>query len=332
VVIMTVTHATETHDDTPCQNSVCSVIICAYTAKRWDDTMRAVASAQAQQPAPNEVILVVDHNPELLARLAEALPGVRVVCNASERGSSGARNTGVALATGDIMAFLDDDAVAQPGWLAALTAHYANPEVMGVGGRTTPGWATNRPRWWPPEFDWVIGCAYTGREPGIVRNLHGGNDSFRRDVFANGGFPPQIARSAHDRRPLSGEATEFCIRASKAWPRRFFIYDDRAVITHRIPEAREKFSYFCSRCFSEGLSKAVVTTSVGLGAGLATERRYTAMTLPIGVLRGLRRAARGDWAALLPAVAIVVGLMSTALGYVFGSIQQICHRGSGGAR
>jgi len=327
----TVTWSTE-RDEVLCQNSVCSVIICAYTVERWDDTMQAVASVQAQQPTPNEIILVVDHNPELLTRLAEGLPGVRVVSSTNERGSSGARNTGIALATGDIVVFLDDDAVAQPGWLAALTAHYANPEVMGVGGRTTPSWATNRPRWWPPEFDWVIGCAYTGREPGIVRNLHGGNDSFRRDVFANGGFPPQIARSANDRRPLSGEATEFCIRAGKIWPRRFFIYDERAVITHRIPEARERFSYFCSRCFSEGLSKAFVTTSVGLRAGLATERRYTAVTLPVGVLRGLRRAARGDWAALLPAAAIIVGLMCTALGYVFGSIRQICHRGSGGAR
>jgi glucosyl-dolichyl phosphate glucuronosyltransferase len=328
---MTITRAMETRDDVFCQNSVCSVIICAYTAERWDDTMRAAASVQAQQPAPKEIFLVVDHNPELLARLAEALPGVRVVANTCERGSSGARNTGVALATGDIMAFLDDDAVAQPGWLAALTTHYANPDVMGVGGRTTPGWATNRPRWWPPEFDWVIGCAYTGREPGIVRNLHGGNDSFRRDVFANGGFPPQIARSARDRRPLSGEATEFCIRASKMWPRRVFIYDERAVITHRIPKARQRFSYFCSRCFSEGLSKAFVTTSVGLRDGLAIERRYTAVTLPVGVLRRLRSAARGEWAALLPAAAIIVGLMFTALGYLCGSIQQICHRDSGGA-
>ena len=93
--------------------------------------MRAVASVQAQQPAPNEVILVVDHNPELLARLAEALPGVRVVPNTSERGSSGARNTGVALATGEIVAFLDDDAVAQPGWLAALTSPLCRPRRDG---------------------------------------------------------------------------------------------------------------------------------------------------------------------------------------------------------
>lgn len=327
---MSIMRASESSDEVLCQNSACSVIICAYTAERWDDTMRAVASVQAQQSAPHEIILVVDHNSELLARLAKALPGVRVVANTSEQGSSGARNTGVALATGDIVAFLDDDAVAQPGWLAALTAHYADAAVMGVGGRTTPGWATQRPRWWPPEFDWVIGCAYTGREPGVVRNLHGGNDSFRRDMFTSGGFPSQIARSATDRRPLSGEATEFCIRAGKTWPHRVFVYDDRAVITHRIPEAREKFSYFCSRCFSEGLSKSFVTTSVGVRDGLAIERRYTAVTLPLGVLRGLGRAIRGDWAALLPAAAITIGLMCTAVGYVVGSIRQLCHRGSGG--
>jgi glucosyl-dolichyl phosphate glucuronosyltransferase len=330
VATMRVARAMETDNEVLCQNGTCSVIICAFTAERWDDTMRAVASVQAQEPAAKEIILVIDHNPELLTGLAAALPGVRVVPNTSERGSSGARNTGIALATGHIVAFLDDDAAAQPGWLAALTAHYVNPDVMGVGGRTTPDWATNRPRWWPCEFDWVIGCAYTGRQPGIVRNLHGGNDSFRRDVFENGGFPPQIARSAHDRRPLSGEATEFCIRASKDWPRRVFVYDERAVIKHRIPEARETFSYFTSRCYSEGLSKALVTTSVGLHDGLKTEGRYTAVTLPAGVLRGLGRAARGDWAALLPAAAIVAGLMSTALGYLVGSIRQISHRGSGG--
>src|SRR6202034_1540897 len=104
--MMAATRAREPRDEVLCQNGVCSVIICAYTAERWDDTMRAVASVQAQQPDAKEIFLVVDHNPELLARLAEALPGVRVVANTYERGSSGARNTGVALATGDIVAFL----------------------------------------------------------------------------------------------------------------------------------------------------------------------------------------------------------------------------------
>jgi glucosyl-dolichyl phosphate glucuronosyltransferase len=303
-----------------------SVIICAYTEERWDDTLRAVASVQTQEPAPLEVILVIDYNPELQRRLTEQLPDVRVVPNSNGRGLSGARNAGVELATGDIVAFLDDDAVAQPGWLGALMRPYTDPDVIGVGGRAEPGWATQRPPWWPGEFDWVIGCAYTGMEPGVVRNLQGGNCSYRRDLFEIGGFAADIGRSARYRLPLAAEEAEFCIRALKARPRGVFVYDDQAVMVHRVRLARQSFSYFRTRCLSEGLSKALVTKSVGIGAGLSTERRYSAVTLPAGVLRGLRRGARGDWAGLLTAGAIIVGLMYTTLGYGFGVMSQITRR------
>lgn len=303
-----------------------SVVICAYTEERWDDTLRAVASVQSQEPAPHQVILVVDHNPKLQTRLAARLPDVCVVPNGFCRGLSGARNAGVALATGDIVAFLDDDAIAKPGWLAAMIRPYADPEVIGVSGRTELGWATRRPEWWPSEFDWVVGGTYTGREPGTVRNVHGGNASFRRELFTIGGFASDIGRSTHSRRPLGCDDTEFCIRARKAWPQGLFVYDDRAIIVHRVPLARQRFSYFRSRCFAEGLSKAQVTKSVGFKAGLITEFRYTAVTLPTGVLRGFRRGAHGDWAGLLSAGAIIVGLFYTALGYSLGLAQQITHR------
>ena len=128
----------------------CAVVICAYTEDRWDDTLQAVASVQAQRPAPHDLILVVDHNPALQSRLAERLPGVRVVANSNERGLSGARNTGVELTDADVVVFLDDDAAAQPGWLEGLARHYADPDVLGVGGRIDPWWATERPAWWPP--------------------------------------------------------------------------------------------------------------------------------------------------------------------------------------
>ena len=308
-----------------------SVVICAHTEERWDDTLKAVASVQSQEPAPHQLILVVDYNPELQTRLAGRLPDVSVVPNDNLKGLSGARNTGVALATGDIVTFLDDDAIAHPGWLAAMTRLYADPDVIGVGGRTEPGWATRRPPWWPGEFDWVVGCTYIGMEPGVVRNLLGGNASFRRNLFAINEFASHLGRTSGDRRPLGCEETEFCIRATKAQPRGVFVYDDQAVIAHRVPLARQSFSYFRSRCWAEGLSKARVTKSVGVGAGLATERRYTAVTLPAGVLRGLRRGVHGDWAGLLSASAIIVGLMYTILGYSLGLVLQITRRHRGDA-
>lgn len=308
-----------------------AVVICAYTDQRWDETLEAVASVQFQQPPPEELIVVVDHNPDLQARLAERLPGVRVVANRHERGLSGARNTGVELTSADVIAFLDDDAEAQAGWLAGLARNYAEPNVLGVGGRIEPEWATGRPRWFPPEFDWVVGCSYIGQGTGVVRNLIGANASFRRELFDDGGFVTGIGRSMSVQRPVGGEETEFCIRATKSRPGGVFLHDDAAAVRHHVPVARQSFSYFRSRCYSEGLSKALVTDSVGTDQGLASEWAYTLVTLPKGVLHGIGRALRGDVNGLLNAAAIVIGLGYTTFGYISAVLAQRW-RSRGGAR
>jgi glycosyltransferase involved in cell wall biosynthesis len=260
-----------------------------------------VRSVQAQSFQPREVIVVVDHNPVLYGLLAAALPDVTVVENREERGLSGGKNTGVSIAHGDVVAFLDDDAVAHPDWLKFMVDSYTDPAVMGVGGRTLPNWQVPRPSWFPTEFDWVVGCTYRGmperREP--VRNLLG------------------IGRSA-GKRPLGCEETEFCIRLSQRSPGSVFLFDDRAMISHLVPANRCRFSYFCSRCYAEGLSKALVTASVGAREGLASERRYTTRVLPRGVARGVADLLRGDASGLGRAGAIVTGLAATAAGYAVG--------------
>lgn len=305
----------------------CAVVICAYTEARWDDTLRAVRSAQVQEPPPKELIVVVDHNPVLQERLAAELPGVLVVANHNEQGLSGARNTGVQIATADVVVFLDDDAAARPGWLSGLARHYLDPNVLGVGGGIQPEWSGRRPRWWPPEFYWVVGCDYAGQPSGVVRNLIGANASFRRELFDDGGFTTGIGRSSSVRRPVGGEETEFCIRVSHARPGHVFLHDTHAEVIHRVPADRQKFAYFRSRCYAEGLSKALVTEKVGTGSGLASEWRYSTVTLPLGVLHGLRRALRGEITGLLNAAAIVIGLAYTTAGYVVGVASRVWARG-----
>jgi glycosyltransferase involved in cell wall biosynthesis len=301
-----------------------SVVICAHTQDRWDATLEAVASVRNQSVAAAETILVVDHNPDLQARLASALPDVVVTENREEQGLSGGRNTGIALARGEIVAFLDDDAVADTRWLEFLTDSYSDPAVAGVGGLTRPRWQTRRPSWFPDEFAWVVGCTYLGmptsRAP--VRNLHGGNASFRREVFGEvGGFRSGIGRSA-SKRPLGCEETEFCIRLSQRRPGSVMIVDDRAMIWHLVPAARCRFAYFRARCYAEGISKAVVASMVGAGDGLSDERRYTTRTLPQGVMRGLLDFGRGHPAGRGRAGAMVVGLAAATAGYLTGSLRR----------
>ncbi|MCB1336750.1 MAG: glycosyltransferase family 2 protein, partial [Maritimibacter sp.] len=160
------------------------VIICAHDMARLPQIREAVSSVRAQSRAAHGLILVVDHNPGLLARLADEFAGAaRVIENGAAQGLSGARNTGVAEASADVVAFLDDDAVAAPDWLARLAEHYGDPRLIGVGGRAVPIWPGGaRPGWFPEEFDWVVGCTHRGSPEDLaeVRNLIGCNMSFRR--------------------------------------------------------------------------------------------------------------------------------------------------------
>jgi GT2 family glycosyltransferase len=297
-----------------------SVVICAFADERWDELFAAVASVQRQTAPAREVIVVADHNPSLLDRARSELRDVSVIANANQRGLSGARNSGVALAAGDIVAFLDDDAAAAPDWLAHLTAPYADGSVLGVGGAIEPRWLEGRPRSFPAEFEWVVGCTYVGMPTTAapVRNLIGANMSIRRDVFAHvGGFRSDMGRIG--RRPLGCEETELCIRAARLMPGGVFLYEPRARVAHVVPASRTTWRYFRSRCYSEGLSKARVAALSGRADGLSSERTYATRTLPYGVARGLADAGRGDPAGLARASAIAFGLAMTAAGYFAGT-------------
>jgi GT2 family glycosyltransferase len=304
-----------------------SVIICAYTEDRWDDVLAAIRSVQAQTVPAHELIVVIDYNPALLDRVRAAVTGVTVLENAGRRGLSGARNTGVEAASGVVVAFLDDDATAAPDWLERLAGAYAAEgqaygRVLGVGGTITPVWAGGRPAWFPEEFDWVIGCTYRGMATTTapVRNLIGCNMSFRREIFAAiGGFHTEFGRLGSSLK--SCEETEFCIRARQRFAGGVFLHEPRASVDHRVPAGRGRFSYFRSRCYAEGQSKALVADAVGTDDGLSSERTYTVKTLPSGVVRGLTDAvvSRSPHGAAR-AGAIVAGLTITTAGYVAGLI------------
>lgn len=302
-----------------------SVIICAYTENRWADLLAAVRSVQKQRTSPREIIVVIDHNHRLWQRAVQALPGVHVIENRQQQGLSGARNSGIAVAQSDIIAFMDEDAVAESTWLSYVAVAYQRPQVMGVGGAITATWETGRPAWFPSEFDWVVGCTYHGMptSPMPVRNLIGCNMSFRRELFtAIGGFRHGMGRIGT--RPVGCEETEFCIRAQQRWPERVLLYQPLARVYHHVPAQRATWRYFYARCYAEGLSKAQVTQTVGTQDGLANERRYTLRTLPQGALHGLHAGCwHGDLGGFGRTAAITTGLATTTAGYVAGQVKRL---------
>lgn len=303
-----------------------TVVICAYSRRRLATLKAAIGGVADQLSAADELVLVVDHNQDLLELLgtheldiAPLGDRVRVIANENGAGLSGARNTGIAVAHGELVAFLDDDAVPAPDWLAELIKPFADPSVIGAGGTVQPTWDTPPPRWFPSEFLWVVGCSYRGvpEHPTQIRNPIGANMAFRRHVFDQaGGFTDGIGRVG--RTPLGCEETELSIRATRTTGGRI-LHQPTARVDHVIPADRMSGGYFIRRCWAEGLSKAVVSRIVGSDSALASERAYTTRTLPSGIAAGLRDALRGKPEGIARAAAMVGGLAVTTAGYVRGS-------------
>jgi glycosyltransferase involved in cell wall biosynthesis len=292
-----------------------SVVVCAHDEARFGELGRALGSLERQRLAPREVIVVVDHNENLLRRIRAEF-GVMAIGNTQTRGLGGTRNSGIAAAAGSVVAFLDDDAVASPAWLELLADQYRLPEVAGVGGSAVPVWADRRPAWFPPEFDWVVGCSYLGMPQTLseVRNLFGCNMSFRHELLVSlGGF----------RLGYGCDETEFCIRLHQRWPEKKIVYVPEAQVFHYVPVSRTRFRRFISRCYFEGGSKAVVARLVGREAALATEYRYTREVLPEGLRRSLGEFVRGgDGDGLARSAALVAGLASAIVGYAAASLSK----------
>jgi glucosyl-dolichyl phosphate glucuronosyltransferase len=298
-----------------------TVIVCAYTLRRWDALKEGIDSIAHQTQPPIETILVIDHNPELLERARAAFPQVQVIASVDGRGISSSRNTGIEAADGEILAFLDDDAIADKNWLEELTRAYGDPEVIGTGGVPRPRWEEgSAPSWLPVEFYWTVGCGYRGLPEDVapVRNPIGATMSFRRLAFDRiGGFSTALGPNMETPNPHGGgEETDFAIRALRALPGRKVMHVPSAGVEHVVPAARTRWSYFRTRCWLEGEAKALLTKRVGATDGLTSERAYTLEILPTGVLHGLRDSLRGDLSGLQRAGAILAGLAITAAGYL----------------
>lgn len=302
-----------------------SVIVCTYTEERWEDLLDAVESLRGQTVRPHEIIVAVDNNPSLAARVRAAMPKVVVVENHEPAGLSGTRNSGVAAADGDVVAFVDDDAYASPEWLEHIGAAYSSEDILGVGGSIDPVWPGRRPKWFPEEFQWVVGCTYRGVPQTIspIRNMIGCNMSFRRQIFEKtGGFRTSLGRSdtVAGLYPAGCEETELCIRTLQRSPQGRILYVPEARVLHKVSEGRVRWGYFWERCYQEGLSKALVARSVGARDGLSAERTYTFRILPLGFSRGIVDTfLRGDLSGLARAAAIASGLALTSAGYLVGA-------------
>jgi glycosyltransferase involved in cell wall biosynthesis len=298
-----------------------SVVLCEHTLDRYDDCRAAAESVLAQSHPDVELVLVSDGNEAVADRFREEFgdrENVVVHCNEANVGLLESRNTGAELASGDVVAFIDDDAVADEDWVAELVAVYEREDVPAVGGRMTPEWVAGKPDFLPAEFYWLVGVTHRGFAdgPGEVRNTFGSNISFRRAVFQDlGGFDTDIGGRKGDAN-LQGGETELGARLAAEYDHGVY-YTPDAEVAHKVFDYRTEPLWLLDRAFWQGYSKRAM--AVLLPDSTGDESDFLGRLLTEFAPERLRELlVRPSLTRLVQFVMLFVFTAAVGVGYLYG--------------
>jgi glycosyltransferase involved in cell wall biosynthesis len=239
-----------------------SVVICTHD--RAQAVGRAVEAALAEARQVAAEVLVIDNastddTSTVLAALGRRAPELRAM-HEPVLGLSAARNRALAEMRGLVVAFLDDDAVPRPGWLAALLASHTAPSVVAAGGRIALRFETPPPTWLVPALHPALSAYDMGDEPHRLCTRpgdeypYGGNISFRADAARQlGGFSTRLG--VRGRRQLAHEETDLCRRLDQAGGEIRYVPD--AVVDHWVFPERLRPAWFIARATERGRSQAL---------------------------------------------------------------------------
>lgn len=301
-----------------------SVVVCTYSLDLYDHLVDAVESVRSQRYDDVEIVLVVDGNDELYERVDDRygdLEDVILHLNEENVGLSQSRNNALQHATGDVVALLDDDAVADPDWIAELVAGYERTDALAVGGRMVPDWVAGKPEFLPAEFYWLVGVTHRGfGEPGEeVRNTFGSNISFRREVLeALGGFDPEVGRRGDAN--VQAEETVLCARMREEFGHGV-LYEPDAIVAHKVFEFRTRPRWLLERAFWQGYSKRAMKELVPTDAGDEESRFLRRLLFSFGPDRLCGLLASPTVPKAKRFVALWAFTAAVGFGYLYGTIK-----------
>jgi GT2 family glycosyltransferase len=201
-------------------------------------------------------------------------------------------------ATGDVLAFTDDDVNVDDGWLDAVRAAMADPDVALMGGPVAPRWHPAVPQWIRrarerhPRLGAPLALLDYGDRPLALgpRTVLGANMAVRRQLFTElGGFPSHLGKLRGTL--LSGEDHELCRRVQSAGFRA--MYFPSAVVHHLVPADRARVSYFLKWFFWSGITHAIMDGEAAPTGGLSIAG------LPLYLVRRAAVSCAGAIAGLL---------------------------------
>ncbi|MBI1884973.1 MAG: glycosyltransferase [Chloroflexi bacterium] len=312
-----------------------SIVVTSYSLERLHDLLDLLESLQAQTFRDFEVVFVGEKEAELCRSVAaygtaRGLRNVRTLFHQGPPGISAARDLGRRRARGEVIAFIDDDAVATRDWASRLLSRFSDPSVVGVTGPALPLWLDGGGSWFPAELLWIVGCTGWLEADGLrdVRNAWGMNMAFRREALtAADGFSEDIG-SIHGNR-LHGEEVELSLRVRKATGRRI-VYDPSVRVLHRVPAKRLSAKWISKTSYWTGYTRSRLgrlAKEYGLKDDfLSVERRLLTRILRGLLPRTLAGFAGRPGRALRTLWTLALALSFVALGYSSEALSSLFHR------
>jgi glucosyl-dolichyl phosphate glucuronosyltransferase len=255
-----------------------SIVVCTCKLDNYVNLTAAINSLLSQSYPAMEILVVVDGDQALHDKMLSDYgnhPVVKSFFLKENQGVSGARNAGIKAARGDIIAFLDDDAIAAEDWLDHLINTYREFGALAVGGKILPVWKDRAPDYLPDELYWLVGVTNSGFAAECVvevRNTFGPNMSFKNEVFQKIGLFNQsfgFARTSH----MQAEEPELALRMKQRLGKGV-LYNPQAVVYHNISPEKTRVGGLLKRAFYQGYSKAFLNRRYASSGSMNSEKSY----------------------------------------------------------
>lgn len=233
-----------------------SVIVCTYNRAAFLKTCLESLLTQSVATELFEVVVVNNNSNDTTAEVAALFQSEFprfVYVEESRQGLSYARNAGVQAATGDWVAFLDDDAVARTNWVATLIETSTKGDFDVFGGVYTAWHALReRPKWFSPEWETNVAVA---SEYSVLKEGYpsGGNCAYRRALLLEGdGFPTNLGMKGNG--TAYGEETAVIDRLRTNGAVVGFVPD--MIIDHCVIDRKYSLGWRLKRSFATGRDTA----------------------------------------------------------------------------
>ena len=297
-----------------------SVVICTYNRANY---LKKCLDSMLDQTHDNfEAIVVKGPSTDETENLLKKYP-FRVIQQKEKGGLSAARNLGIKAAKGEIIAFIDDDGIADKDWLGELARVYTTEDIVSVGGKIAPVWLNEKPEWYTDQLGSYLSLLDLSQN---VKQIvfpdcpYGCNMSFRKRVFEEIGFFDVSLGRYLTKNLLSHDEIDLCKRIDEKGYKT--MYNPKAVVHHQIDPSRLTKAWFKNRFYwGNGISMVIFHKKhYGTGYIFKLTMKALFLAIPYNLVRYSFERIKGDDKSFVRELNLLsnLGYIKESLGLNFG--------------